>query len=126
SKAKVVGIVHAETSTGAMQPLDEIARVVHDHDAYLIVDAVTSLGGAPVRVDEVGIDVCYSGAQKALSCPPGISPITFNERAVERIRNRKTKVANWYLDATMLGSYWGSERSYHHTAPITMNYALYE
>lgn len=124
--AKVVAIVHAETSTGAMQPLDDIAKVVHGHDAYLIVDAVTSLGGVPVRVDEVGIDVCYSGAQKALSCPPGISPITFSERAVEHIKNRKSKVANWYLDATMLGSYWGSERSYHHTAPISMNYALYE
>ncbi|MDQ7025143.1 MAG: alanine--glyoxylate aminotransferase family protein [Anaerolineae bacterium] len=124
--AKVVAIVHAETSTGAMQPLDEIAKVVHAHDAYLIVDAVTSLGGVPVRVDEVGIDVCYSGAQKALSCPPGISPITFSDRAVEHIKSRKTKVANWYLDATMLGNYWGSERSYHHTAPISMNYALYE
>jgi len=123
---KVVGIVHAETSTGAMQPLDDIAKVVHEHGGYLIVDAVTSLGGLPVRVDDVGIDVCYSGAQKALSCPPEISPISFSERAVDLIMSRKTKVANWYLDATMLANYWGSERTYHHTAPITMNYALYE
>jgi len=90
------------------------------------VDTVTSLGGLPVRVDEVGIDVCYSGGQKALSCPPGASPLTFSPRAVERIQNRQTKVANWYLDATMLGNYWGSDRTYHHTAPISMNYALYE
>jgi alanine-glyoxylate transaminase/serine-glyoxylate transaminase/serine-pyruvate transaminase len=123
---KLVGIVHAETSTGAMQPLDDIAQVVHQYDGYLIVDAVTSLGGVPVHVDEIGLDVCYSGAQKALSCPPGISPISFSKRAVECIQKRQTRVANWYLDATMLGSYWGSERTYHHTAPISMNYALYE
>jgi len=126
SGAVLVGIVHAETSTGAMQPLDEITKLVHDAEAYIIVDTVTSLGGLPVRVDEIGIDVCYSGGQKALSCPPGASPLTFSPRAVERIQNRKTKVANWYLDATMLGNYWGSDRTYHHTAPISMNYALYE
>ena len=126
SGATLVGIVHAETSTGAMQPLDEITKLVHDAGAYIIVDTVTSLGGLPVRVDEVGIDVCYSGGQKALSCPPGASPLTFSPRAVERIHNRRTKVANWYLDATMLGNYWGSDRTYHHTAPISMNYALYE
>ena len=124
--ATVVGIVHAETSTGAQQPLDDIARIVHEHGAYLIVDAVTSLGGVPVRVDEVGIDACYSGGQKCLSIPPGVSPLTFSPRAVEKLNNRKTPVANWYLDVTMLTSYWGDERTYHHTAPISMNYALYE
>jgi alanine-glyoxylate transaminase/serine-glyoxylate transaminase/serine-pyruvate transaminase len=122
----VVALVHAETSTGARQPLDAIATLVHERGGYLIADTVTSLGGLPVRVDEVGIDVCYSGGQKALSCPPGASPISFSPRAVERIQSRATKVANWYLDATMLGNYWGSDRTYHHTAPISMNYALYE
>lgn len=126
SGASIVGIVHAETSTGAHQPLEEIAKLIHERDGYLIADTVTSLGGLPVRMDEVGIDVCYSGGQKALSCPPGASPLSFSPRAVERLQNRKTKVANWYLDATMLGNYWGSERTYHHTAPISMNYALYE
>lgn len=125
-RPKVVAIVHAETSTGALQPLDDIAEIVHDHDAILIVDAVTSLGGIPVRVDEVGIDVCYSGAQKCLSCPPGASPITFNDRAIERLRSRKTKVANWYLDMSMIQRYWGDERTYHHTAPISSMYAIYE
>lgn len=125
-RPKVVAIVHAETSTGALQPLDEIAKIVHDHDAILIADAVTSLGGIPVRVDEVGIDVCYSGAQKCLSCPPGASPITFNNRAIERLQSRKTKVANWYLDMSMIQRYWGDERTYHHTAPISSMYAIYE
>ncbi len=124
--AKVVAIVHAETSTGALQPLDAIAEVVHAQGAVLIVDAVTSLGGLPVRVDEVGIDVCYSGAQKCLSCPPGPSPITLGERAVEKLRNRTTKVPNWYLDLTLVEKYWGKERTYHHTAPISANYAFYE
>jgi alanine-glyoxylate transaminase/serine-glyoxylate transaminase/serine-pyruvate transaminase len=124
--AKVVAIVHAETSTGAMQPLDEIAQIVHGYDSILIVDTVTSLGGLPVRVDEVGIDVAYSGSQKCLSCPPGSSPITLNTRAVERLKNRKSKVISWYLDLTMVQQYWGAERVYHHTAPISANYALYE
>jgi alanine-glyoxylate transaminase/serine-glyoxylate transaminase/serine-pyruvate transaminase len=124
--AKVVAIVHAETSTGALQPLGEIARVVRDHGAILIVDAVTSLGGVPVQVDEIGIDVCYSGAQKCLSCPPGASPITFGDRAVEKLRSRKTKASNWYLDLSLIEKYWGKERTYHHTAPISSNFALYE
>jgi alanine-glyoxylate transaminase / serine-glyoxylate transaminase / serine-pyruvate transaminase len=124
--AKVVGIVHAETSTGALQPVDEIARIVHDQGGVLIVDAVTSLGGVPLKVDEMDIDVCYSGSQKCLSCPPGISPITFGSRAIELLENRQTKVANWYLDMSMVQAYWGSERTYHHTAPISMVYALYE
>ena len=124
--AKVVAIVHAETSTGALQPLEDIVRVVHGHGAYLIVDAVTSLGGIPVSVDLRQIDVCYSGAQKCLSCPPGVSPITFSPRAVELLETRRTPVANWYLDCTLVQKYWGKERTYHHTAPISANYALYE
>jgi alanine-glyoxylate transaminase/serine-glyoxylate transaminase/serine-pyruvate transaminase len=124
--SKVVALVHAETSTGAEQPLEEIAKIVHAQGGLLIVDAVTSLGGLPVRVDEIGIDVCYSGSQKCLSCPPGLGPITLNDRAEEVLRERKTPVANWYLDLSMVQKYWGAERTYHHTAPITANYALYE
>ncbi|HUF42424.1 MAG TPA: alanine--glyoxylate aminotransferase family protein [Verrucomicrobiae bacterium] len=125
-KFKLVALVHAETSTGVLQPLDDIAKLVRASGALLLVDAVTSLGGAPVRVDELGIDACYSGTQKCLGCPPGLSPVTFSERAVEVIRNRKTKVQSWYLDLSMIEKYWGSERLYHHTAPISMNYALHE
>lgn len=124
--ARVVGIVHAETSTGACQPLEEIANIVHEQGGVLIVDAVTSLGGLPVQVDEVGIDVCYSGSQKCLSCPPGIGPLTIGSRALEKMARREHQVANWYLDMTMVQKYWGAERSYHHTAPISSNYAFYE
>jgi alanine-glyoxylate transaminase/serine-glyoxylate transaminase/serine-pyruvate transaminase len=124
--SKVVAIVHAETSTGAEQPIGEIAKLVHDQGGILIVDAVTSLGGLPIGVDEVDIDVCYSGSQKCLSCPPGLGPITLNARAEEVLRQRKTPVTNWYLDLTMVQKYWGAERTYHHTAPISANYALYE
>jgi alanine-glyoxylate transaminase/serine-glyoxylate transaminase/serine-pyruvate transaminase len=123
---KLVAVVHAETSAGVLQPLDEISRVVHEQDGLLVVDAVTSLGGAPVGVDSLGIDACYSGTQKCLSCPPGLSPVTFNERAIEVVRKRKTKVQSWYLDLSMIEKYWGNERVYHHTAPISMNYALHE
>lgn len=123
--AKVVAIVHAETSTGARQPLEGIADVVHAQGGVLIVDAVTSLGGLPVEVDKMGIDVCYSGSQKCLSCPPGISPITLSPRALEKLKNRKIPVKNWYLDLTMVEKYWGQQRTYHHTAPISSNYALY-
>ncbi|NOZ29978.1 MAG: alanine--glyoxylate aminotransferase family protein [Chloroflexi bacterium] len=124
--AKLVAIVHAETSTGALQPLEEIAEVVHRHGALLLVDAVTSLGGISVGVDRVGIDICYSGTQKCLSCPPGLAPLTVSPRAEEVLRARKSQVKNWYLDLTMVQKYWGAERSYHHTAPINMNYALRE
>ena len=123
---KVVGIVHAETSTGLLQPLAEIAAMARDHGALFLVDTVTSLGGVEVDVDRWDIDLCYSGTQKCLSCPPGLAPITLNERAVEAIRKRKTKVQSWYLDLSMLEKYWGEERVYHHTAPISMNYALRE
>jgi len=124
--AKVVAIVHAETSTGAQQPLDEIANIVHDQGGILIVDAVTSLGGVPVHVDEIGVDVCYSGTQKCLSVPPGLGPITISPRAREILANRKQVVPNWYLDLTLVEKYWGNERTYHHTAPISANYGLYE
>ena len=124
--AKVVAIVHAETSTGAWQPLEDIARIVHSHGALFLVDTVTSLGGVPVEVDRLGIDICYSGTQKCLSCPPGLAPITFNDRAVEVIHKRKAKVQSWYLDMSMVERYWGEERLYHHTAPITAIYGLYE
>ena len=124
--AKIVSIVHAETSTGVLQPIKPIADIAHKHGAILVVDAVTSLAGAPVKVDESGMDVCYSGTQKCLSCPPGLSPITIGPRAAEILDARKTKVLSWYLDLTMLHSYWGKERFYHHTAPVNMIYALYE
>jgi len=123
---KVVGIVHAETSTGAWQPLEEISQIVHDAGALLLVDCVTSLGGVPVEVDAWGLDAVYSGTQKCLSCPPGLAPVTFSAKAVEVIDNRKSKVASWYLDMTMVRSYWGGERAYHHTAPINMNFGLHE
>lgn len=123
---KVVGIVHAETSTGAWQPLEEISKVVHDGGALLLVDAVTSLGGVPLEVDAWGIDAVYSGTQKCLSCPPGLSPVTFSPRALAALDARKTKVASWYLDLSMVRNYWGQQRAYHHTAPINMNYALRE
>lgn len=123
---KVVGIVMAETSTGAWQPIEAISQLVHDAGAMLLVDAVTALGGVPVEVDRWNIDAIYSGSQKCLSCPPGLAPISFNERALQVILNRKTKVQSWYLDVNMLANYWGQDRVYHHTAPINMSYALYE
>jgi alanine-glyoxylate transaminase / serine-glyoxylate transaminase / serine-pyruvate transaminase len=126
SPAKVVCIVQAETSTGALQPIEEIAQIVHAQGGLLIVDAVTSLGGVPILVDAWDVDVCYSGTQKCLSCPPGLGPITLGPRAEEVLCHRKSKVPNWYLDLTMIQKYWGGERTYHHTAPITANYALYE
>jgi alanine-glyoxylate transaminase/serine-glyoxylate transaminase/serine-pyruvate transaminase len=124
--AKIVSIVHAETSTGVLQPIKPIADIARKHGAILVVDAVTSLAGAPVQVDESGMDVCYSGTQKCLSCPPGLSPITIGPRAAQILDARKTRVLSWYLDLTMLHSYWGKERFYHHTAPVNMIYALYE
>jgi alanine-glyoxylate transaminase/serine-glyoxylate transaminase/serine-pyruvate transaminase len=126
AKPKVLGIVMAETSTGAWQPVEELSRVVHDAGSLLLVDAVTALGGVPVDVDAWGIDAIYSGTQKCLSCPPGLAPVSFNERAMEIVLGRESKVQSWYLDASMLASYWGSDRVYHHTAPINMTYALYE
>jgi alanine-glyoxylate transaminase / serine-glyoxylate transaminase / serine-pyruvate transaminase len=125
-KPKLVAIVHAETSTGALTPVDEISKLAHDAGALFLLDTVTSLGGCPVYVDEWGVDAVYSGTQKCLSCPPGLSPISLSPRALEVASRRKSKVQSWYLDVNLLSSYWGQERVYHHTAPITMNYALHE
>lgn len=124
--SKVVAIVHAETSTGALTPLEGMAEVAHKHGALLLVDCVTSLGGIPLKIDEWDIDIAYSGTQKCLSCPPGLSPVTVGPRAREVLHKRKTKVANWYLDLTMIEHYWGDERTYHHTAPVSMNFAIRE
>jgi len=127
SNAGVVAIVHAETSTGILQPLKEISKVAHEYDSLLIVDAVTSLGGCELEVDEYGIDLCYSASQKCLNCPPGLAPITANEKTMEKIRNRRAKVQSWYLDLSTIEKYWlESNRVYHHTAPILLVYALRE
>lgn len=126
SRPKIVALVHAETSTGAWQPIAELSEIVHEAGALFLVDAVTSLGGCPLKIDEWQIDVCYSGTQKCLSCPPGLSPITFGPAAQASLKKRKTPVQSWYLDLTMLEKYWGEERVYHHTAPISMNYGLRE
>lgn len=124
--AKLVALVHAETSTGALQPLEGLADLVHAQGGLLLVDCVTSLGGLPVKVDENGIDIAYSGTQKCLSVPPGLAPMTISPRAQAVLCARQSKVANWYLDLTLLSKYWGKERQYHHTVPINMNYALAE
>ena len=124
--AKVVALVHIETSTGTCQPMQGIAEVVHRHGALLILDCVASLGGQPVCVDEWDVDLAHAATQKCLSCPPGLAPLTVGPRAVEALRSRKTPVANWYLDLTGIEHYWGKERTYHHTAPISLNYALRE
>ncbi|MCL4110111.1 UNVERIFIED_CONTAM: hypothetical protein GTU68_024956 [Idotea baltica] len=125
-KPKAIGIVHAETSTGALQPMEEIVKIAHDAGALVIMDCVTSLGGLPVEIDAWGIDAAYSGTQKCLGCPPGLAPVTFSSRALEAMDARKNKVSSWYLDLGMLRNYWGSNRAYHHTAPINMNYALHQ
>ena len=124
---RVLALVHAETSTGVLQPMEELSKILKKYpETYLLVDAVTSLGGHPVKVDDWGIDACYSGSQKCLSSPPGLAPITFSARAVEKINNRSQKIQSFYLDMSVLGKYWGKEQTYHHTAPISMNYALLE
>ncbi len=125
-KPQVVGYVQAETSTGAYQDGRAICQAAREVDALVIADCVTSLAGMPVLVDETGIDVAYSGTQKALSCPPGLSPLTLNERALERVRQRKANLPTWYLDLRLLDSYYGESKRYHHTAPIPLFYALRE
>lgn len=126
-RPNVFGFVHAETSTGVLQPdVPTLTRLAHEQDAVVIVDAVTSLGGVELRVDDWGVDVAYSGAQKCLSCPPGASPLTLTDEVFERIRGRRDPARSWYLDLGLLEGYWGEERSYHHTAPITNIYALRE
>lgn len=122
---KAVGVVHAETSTGAGSPLKDIADVAHEAGALLVVDAVTSLGGVELRIDEWGVDVCYSCTQKCVGAPPGLAPLTLSPRAVDALRSRKSKVRSFYLDLTELSSYW-DRRAYHHTAPISMIFALRE
>jgi len=126
--SRIVAFVHAETSTGAQSDAKTLVSLAHKHDCLTIVDAVTSLGGTPVKVDVWGIDAIYSGTQKCLSCTPGISPVSFNERAQEKIRNRKTRVQSWFMDLNLVMGYWGSgaKRSYHHTAPVNALYALHE
>jgi alanine-glyoxylate transaminase/serine-glyoxylate transaminase/serine-pyruvate transaminase len=125
-KPKVVAVVHAETSTGVCQPLEELARISHDAGALFLVDTVTSLGGMRVAIDDMHIDATYSGTQKCISCPPGLSPVSFSRAAVKAMDQRKTPVVSWYLDLTMVRDYWGNARKYHHTAPINMIYSLRE
>ncbi|WP_170836932.1 pyridoxal-phosphate-dependent aminotransferase family protein [Haloferax larsenii] len=123
----VFGFVHAETSTGVKQPnVPELTSIAHDHDAYVVADCVTSLGGVELEVDDWGIDVAYSGPQKCLSCPPGASPLTLNDRAMDKVLSREEAPRSWYLDLSLLEGYWGDDRSYHHTAPITNVYAIRE
>ncbi len=126
--AKVVAFVHAETSTGASSDAETLCRLAHEHDCLTIVDAVTSLGGTPLKVDEWGIDAIYSGTQKCLSCTPGLSPVSFSPKAIEAIKARKTKVQSWFLDLNLVMGYWGegAKRAYHHTAPVNALYALHE
>ena len=124
---KLVAIVHAETSTGALTPVEEISKIVHEAGALLLLDTVTSLGGCPVRIDDWEVDAVYSGTQKCLSCPPGLAPVSLSERAIKVIKERKSSVQSWYLDVNLLANYWSEgARVYHHTAPISMNYALHE
>ena len=126
--AKILAFVHAETSTGALSDAKSLVALAHRHHALAIVDAVTSLAGVPLKVDDWGIDAIYSGSQKCLSCPPGLSPVSFSERAVQKIKARKTKVASWFLDLTLVMGYWGAgaKRTYHHTAPVNALYGLHE
>jgi alanine-glyoxylate transaminase/serine-glyoxylate transaminase/serine-pyruvate transaminase len=126
TRPKVLGIVNAETSTGALQDVSQLGRLCHEFDALLVTDCVTSLGCTPVKLDDWEIDAAFSCSQKGLSCPPGLAPVSLSPRAVETLKKRKTKVQSWYLDLSAIQSYWGGERAYHHTAPITMVYALRE
>jgi alanine-glyoxylate transaminase / serine-glyoxylate transaminase / serine-pyruvate transaminase len=123
---RILALVHAETSTGARQPIAGVAELCQKYGTLLLIDTVTSLGGVPIFLDEWGVDLAYSCSQKGLGCPPGASPFTMSARAMEKLQKRPTKVANWYLDMNLLGKYWGTERVYHHTAPINMYYALRE
>ena len=122
----ILALVHAETSTGACQPLEGLGDLCREYNCLLLVDTVTSLGCIPLFLDEWGIDLAYSCSQKGLGCPPGLAPFTLGPRAVEKLHRRRSPVANWYLDMSLLSRYWGSDRTYHHTAPINMNYALRE
>ena len=123
---KLLAFVHAETSTGVCQPVPHLVELAQRAGALTLLDCVTSLGGIPVEIDAWGVDLAYSGTQKCLGCPPGLAPVTFSPRAVEVLKGRRTKVASWYLDASLLLNYWGGQRAYHHPAPINMIYALRE
>jgi alanine-glyoxylate transaminase/serine-glyoxylate transaminase/serine-pyruvate transaminase len=124
---KMVAVVHAETSTGVKNPVAEIGALLQGKSTLYLVDAVTSLGGMEIQMDAWGIDALYSGTQKCLSCPPGLAPLSFSDKAVAALEGRKTKVPNWYLDLTLILQYWeGATRAYHHTAPINMHYGLYQ
>ncbi len=125
-KPKIVALVHAETSTGVLQPVEEIAKCARECDAIVVLDTVTSLGGVPVLIDEWGIDVSHSASQKCIGAPPGLAPVTFNSRAIEVLKSRKRPCRSWYFDALLVQSYWGEDRAYHHTAPINMVFALRE
>ena len=125
-KPAILALVHAETSTGARQPLEGVADLCRKHNCLLLVDTVTSLGGVPLYIDEWGIDLAYSCSQKGLGCSPGASPFTMSQRALEKLHNRPNPVPNWYLDMSLLAKYWGEQRVYHHTAPINTNYGLRE
>jgi alanine-glyoxylate transaminase / serine-glyoxylate transaminase / serine-pyruvate transaminase len=122
----ILALVHAETSTGARQPLEGVGELCREFGCLLLVDTVTSLGGVPIFLDEWGVDLAYSCSQKGLGCSPGASPFTMSPRAMDKLQQRRTKVENWYLDMTLLGKYWGSDRIYHHTAPINLYYGLRE
>lgn len=124
--ARLLALVHAETSTGVLQPLKEVGEALQATGTLFVVDAVTSLGGVPVDVDRMGVDVCYSGTQKCLGVPPGLAPITFSERAMARVRSRTVPCQSWYLDVSLIAGYLGEERRYHHTAPINLIYGLHE
>lgn len=127
NRYSLVAVVHAETSTGVCNPVEEIGKLVADNGALYLVDTVTSLGGMDVAIDKWGVDAVYSGTQKCLSCPPGLAPVSFSGRAIDKLKSRKNKVPNWYLDLTMIINYWeGAKRAYHHTAPINMLYGLYQ
>jgi alanine-glyoxylate transaminase/serine-glyoxylate transaminase/serine-pyruvate transaminase len=123
---KVIGLVHAETSTGVLQPMDEISRLAKEFGAMILLDTVTSLGGVDVRIDDWGVDGAYSCSQKCIGCTSGLAPVTFSDRAVESVRRRKHPVRSWYLDISLLDKYWGAERVYHHTSSSTLNYGLLE
>jgi alanine-glyoxylate transaminase/serine-glyoxylate transaminase/serine-pyruvate transaminase len=125
-KIKLVGLAHGETSTGVLTKIDPFRKVADELGALLVVDSVATLAGVPLDVDRQGIDICFSGTQKAMSAPPGMAPITVNTRVEELLRNRKTKVQSWYFDLTTVMNYWGKERTYHHTPPIPLIYALHE
>jgi len=123
---KIVALVHAETSTGALQPIEGMGEVIHRKGALFLLDCVTSLGGIPVRIDEWGVDIGYSASQKCLGCPPGLSPVTVSDLAAKVLHSRKNRVSNWYLDLTMIERYWDKQRVYHHTPSTTLHYGFRE